>query len=184
MFCQNRQEGEIFGCWHDEGRLYYRIVSHPTWQVLATKSIERHAALEEMTGECVIVSHCTNPGHKDCWDMQPWRSWQVSVSVSHCTDPGHKDYWETCNLGGTNRWVCHSVPLHHCTTLPGKSWLQGAQRDMLPRRSWQVGVTLWLTAQFLARLFSPIQMQSVYRSLVCPYIGYPSHWRAPPTQHS
>ncbi|XP_063883722.1 N-methyl-L-tryptophan oxidase-like isoform X3 [Scylla paramamosain] len=55
---KNRQEVEIFGCWHDEGRVYYRISPLHTWQVVSSRSIERLANLEELTG----IKICTKTG--------------------------------------------------------------------------------------------------------------------------
>lgn len=55
---KSRQEADIFGCWHDEGRLYYRISSDHTWQVVSSRSIERLANLDELTG----IKLCTETG--------------------------------------------------------------------------------------------------------------------------
>jgi len=46
----DRADTEIFGCWHDEGRLYYSRKNWATWSYFARETVARFKEIEELSG--------------------------------------------------------------------------------------------------------------------------------------
>ena len=47
---ENREHGEIFGAWHDKGRITWMLDTNDCWRLLGEKSLSRYRYIEESSG--------------------------------------------------------------------------------------------------------------------------------------